>query len=129
MKLESVPINSVPLSLVQFDDPDDETAADDNVGPASFPRLARIQSVDVTDVARRAGIARDRPLTIVLSVEVNTEGTATAINVLRSSGVDAADQVAINYARRVRWVPGEVNHQPQTMRVILPVTFDPTADS
>ena len=123
VNLESVPVDSVPPMSMQFDEVDDAQLTDD-MGPASFPHLARIQSVDVGDVARRAGIVLDRPLTVVLSVQVNTEGAAIAIDILRSCGVDAADQAAIDYALLVRWVPGTVNREPRTMRVILPVTLD-----
>jgi TonB family protein len=97
----------------------DDEGLKDHESPMSAPRLAPVQSVDVSDVARCAGVAADRPLIVILSVQVDTRGSAMAVDVARSSGVGAADQAAIEYARLLRWIPGVVNGAPRAMRVIL----------
>ena len=126
VKLEPVPITSVSTTIEQINDPDDEPAASTGA-PASFPRLAAAQPVDIRDVARRAGIEPGRPLVVVLAVLVDTEGAVSAINIMRTCGVEAADQAAIEYARHLRWIPGTINHVPQSLRVILPVTLNSDA--
>jgi len=120
--LNDVPVDLNALKLVQFDD-SDQDALSGIVGPASAPRLSRFQSVDVQDFARRAGIAPQHPVTVVLSVQVGEDGGASEVNIVRSSGLAAADAAAIDYALALRWIPGTVDRNARAMRITLPVTL------
>jgi len=120
--LDDVPVDFNALKLVRFDDSDQDVLAG-IVGPASAPRLSRFQSVDVRDFAQRAGIAPQHPVTVILSVQVGEDGGASEVNIVRSSGVAAADAAAIDYALALRWIPGTVDRNPRAMRVMLPVTL------
>jgi hypothetical protein len=122
VEMESVPVDVNGPRLVQFDDSEDEQLSG-VIGPASAPRLSRFQSVDVGDFARRAAVMSGHPLTVVLSVQVSAEGGASAVDVVRSCGLPAADRSAIDYALLLRWIPGTVDRVARSMRVILPVTL------
>jgi TonB family protein len=122
VEMESVPIDVNGPRLVQFDDSEDESLSG-VVGPASAPRLSRFQSADVGDFARRAAILPGHPMTVVLSVQVSADGGASAVDIVRSCGLAAADRSAIDYALLLHWIPGTVDHAPRSMRVILPVTL------
>lgn len=120
--LDDVPVDRNALRLVQFDDSEQDALAG-IVGPASAPHLSRFQSVDVQDFAMRAGIAPQHPVTVVLSVQVGEDGGASDVNIVRSSGLAAADAAAIDYALALRWIPGTVDRNPRAMRIMLPVTL------
>ncbi len=120
--LDDIPVDQNALKLVQFDESDQDALAG-IVGPASAPRLSRFQSVDVQDFATRAGIAPQHPVTVVLSVQVGEDGGASEVNIVRSSGLPAADAAAIDYALALRWIPGTVDRNPRAMRITLPVTL------
>ena len=122
VEMEAVPVDVNGPRLVQFDDSEDDPLSG-VIGPASAPRLSRFQSVDVGDFARRAAVMPAHPLTVVLSVQVDADGGASAVDVVRSCGLAAADRSAIDYALMLRWIPGTVDRVPQSMRVILPVTL------
>ena len=62
-------------------------------------------------------------MTVVVSVQVDEKGGASSVDVTRSSGMATADAAAIDYALSLRWIPGTVDRNPQSMRVILPVTL------
>ena len=107
---------------IAFDDSvEDQLAA--VISPASALRLARVQSVDLVSFARRAHLPPGRSLTVVLRVEVTTDGSVDSVDVARSSGNVSADAAAIDYALALRWIPGTCDHQPKTARVSLPVTL------
>ena len=113
---------SFPVSapqLVQFDEVPETRLA----GATSFPRLPPFQSANALDFARRIGVGHNRPLFVVLSVQVGANGRAGEIDVIRSCGQAEGDAAAIDYARALRWIPGTFNNVPQAMRVVLPVTL------
>jgi len=119
---DTVPVDTDALKLVQFDDAGEDPLAG-VIGPASAPRLARFQYVDVRDFAQRAGVRPGHPVTVVLSVQVTPDGAANSVDVVRSSGSATADAAAIDYALSLRWIPGTVDRNPRAMRVMLPVTL------
>ncbi len=120
VELDSVPTDLNALKMIQFDDPDQDQLTG-IVGPASAPLLRRFQSANVQEFAQRAGILPDHPVTVVLSVRVDAGGAADSVDVVRGSGIAAADAAAVDYALSLRWVPGTVDHNPRSMRIILPV--------
>jgi TonB family protein len=122
VQLDTVPVGLNDLKLIQFEDPDQYDLSS-IVGSASAPRLARVQEVQAVDFARRAHIELGHPKTILLSVEVREDGTVGSIDVARSSGDPVADEAAIDYALSLHWIPGTADHEPRSMRVILPVTL------
>lgn len=124
VKLKTVSITLAPVKPLRLDYPADDRARA-AAAQASFPLLASKQPVDIRDVARLAGVPPGRPLVVVLLVTVSAEGSASEVIVVRSCGVDRVDQAAIGYARLLRWVPGTIDHVPQSLRVILPLTLDP----
>jgi TonB family protein len=125
--LESISVAIDPPRLVEINDPDGEPVPTMS-GSASPPRLARFQPTDIGEFARRAGIETGRPLTVVLSVQVNADGDVVGIDVVRSCGLPAADKAAMDYVLLLRWIPGTVDGVPRSMRVILPMTLDAPAD-
>jgi len=122
IELDGVPVDVNALKMVQFDDADQDALAG-IIGPASAPRLARFQYSDLQDFAQRAGLQPGHPVTVVLTVQVDADGGASSVNVIRSSGIAAADAAAIDYALSLRWIPGTVDHTPRSIRVTLPVTL------
>ncbi len=109
-------------SLVPVGEPEEGPMA----VPATRPRLSALQSAELGEYARRAGVAPGQPLFVVLCVLVGTDGTPGAITVVRSGGSKAADQAAVDYAHLLRWTPGTIDGTPRSMLVILPVTLDPS---
>ena len=93
------------------------------VAPASAPQLSRFQPVEAATFARRAGLAAGQIATVVLVVEVLTDGKGGAVQITRSSGDSQVDEAAIAYARLLRWIPGTEEHQAKAMRVSLPITL------
>lgn len=93
------------------------------VAPSSAPQLSRFQPVDAAAFARRAGLAPGQVASVVLTVEVLPDGRVGRIELGRSSGDLTVDQVAVAYARLLRWIPGTRERHAETMRVSLPVTL------
>jgi TonB family protein len=120
--LQVVALDANALQFVRFD-ADDEDWLSAITGSRSAPRPQRIQSVDIRLYAQRAGLRPGQPVTVVLSLEIRSDGTVRAVAVARSCGDRRIDGLAVDYARLLSWIPGTVDKQPQTMRVVYPVTL------
>ena len=120
--LQPMTVSSDALQLVHFDEDSDDWLSS-LTGSSSAPRLRRIQSVDIRQYAQRAQLGSRRFVTVVLSLEVRPDGTVRAANVIRTCGDARTDAIAMDYARRLNWFPGTVDQQPQTMRIVFPVTL------
>ena len=59
----------------------------------------------------------------VLQFVVDTDGTVTDVEVLRSTGNDALDRAAVEAVRASRFRPGRVVGEPVRVRFAVPITF------
>jgi TonB family protein len=117
IKLLSPKLDSGGLVVVSFEDPEDNAVV---VGSASSPRLSRVQATTPELIARKKGLVLKQPQTVVLAVG---DGNVSDVRVTRSSGDDAIDEAAIEYARSLHWIAGTQEHRTQPMKVSLPVIF------
>ena len=122
LQLTTVPIDFPGLRQVEFDDSVQEELGE-VIGPTSAPHVARVQSVDLATFVRRLKIPQGVALTVLLRVEVTEEGWADSVDVIRTSGNEAADAAAIEYAQELRWVPGTIARSPEKQRVVFSVTL------
>jgi TonB family protein len=120
--LKTIGVDQDALQVIRFDEGDADWLSG-IIGATSAPRPHRIQSVDIQQYAQRAQVRPGQPATVVLSIEVQPDGTVRSTTVIRSCGDRRVDILAMDYARRLIWFPGTVGQQPQTMRVVYPVTF------
>jgi TonB family protein len=120
--LKILPVSSDAIRLVRFKS--EEWGDISGVtAPSSAPQLSRFQAVTAASFARRAGLAAGQAVSVVLTVEIRTDGTVGTVEMPRGSGDSAIDAAAVAYARHLRWVPGTQDHRAQTMRINLPVTL------
>ena len=120
IQLASPKLDADGLMVVSFEDPEDNAAV---VGPASAPRLSRVQSTTLEQIARKNGLVLRQPQTVVLAVLVQGDGQVSEVQVTRSSGDDGIDAAAIEYARTLHWIAGTQDHRSRAMKVSLPVIF------
>lgn len=60
---------------------------------------------------------------VVLHVFIETDGRASQAEILRSSGFERLDQVALQTVRRWRYVPGKRAGVPEAMWTTVPLSF------
>ena len=118
----TVPVEFPGILQVELDDSVQDELGE-VVSPISAPHVARVQSVDLATFARRLKLPPGVALTILLRVQVTEDGWVDSADVIRTSGNEAADAAAIDYAQELRWVPGTINHSPKTQRVMFSVTL------
>ena len=122
IQLSAIEPDTNALSVVQLEDPDDE-ALSSIEAPASAPRLRRIQTVDMTAFARRAGLKAGQAKTVVLVAVIGEDGDPNQVDIVRSSGDTAVDAAALDYALALRWIPATRERKPLSMRISFPVTL------
>jgi TonB family protein len=76
------------------------------------------------DEARRAGFSA----TIVLAVDVSATGCLERVAIASSSGTRLLDQTALDWARLLRYLPGERDGRPEAGSTHFAVTFRLTDD-
>jgi len=87
------------------------------------PRLVHTTVPDAEDFARRAGVEPGKPARVVLAVRISELGVPGDIHVATSSGNTRADQLAIEYARVLRWDPAQEKGQKSIANIRLPVVL------
>jgi TonB family protein len=80
-------------------------------------------SPDTAPFAALAGIDPGKSVRVILSVNVTEFGEAGEVRVVVGSGSPAADDVAVKYARALRWSPARVQGRPSRMNIRLPVVL------
>ena len=93
------------------------------VGCKSVPRIDEAVKVDSAPYASRAGMSPGMAATVVLSVQVLSDGSVGEVQVQASSGDSRVDTEAVVYARALQWIPGTEKLRAQTMRVSVSVTL------
>lgn len=84
--------------------------AESNEGAVSVaPQLLDADRPDVVPFARKAGLLPGESAVVVLNVEVLADGRVGQVQVDTSSGSDQIDQVAMEYARLLAWIPGRLH--------------------
>ena len=118
-----MPVADAELPLPPADawpsDDEGSSAASNEVAP---PTLA-MKSPDTAPFAALAGIEPGKSARVILSVEVTEHGEAGDVRVVVGSGNPAADDVAMKYARALRWSPARVQGRPSKMNIRLPVVL------
>jgi TonB family protein len=110
------------LTAIAFQDPDWDVVPG-VIGASSAPQLAPDQWADPKLYAQRAGLSAGQSATVLLSLEIRTDGTVGQFSVLVSCGDSMIDQQAIRYALSLQWIPGSVRRHAHAMRVQFPVTL------
>lgn len=85
-----------------------------------------MKSPDTAPYAALAGIDPGKSVRVILSVDVTELGEAGEVRVVVGSGNPAADDVAMKYARALRWSPAKVQGRPSRMNIRLPVVLAAT---
>ncbi|MEP7246848.1 MAG: TonB family protein [Gammaproteobacteria bacterium] len=120
--LVSVMLRERNLVSLRFEDLDAGDVAG-VIGKSSVPRLSRMQSVDVADFARRAGVRPGDPMTVVLTIEVLQNGSVGEVQLVRSCGTLSADSAAVDYARSLQWTPATFDGVARRVRIRFPVVL------
>jgi hypothetical protein len=91
-------------------------------GAITPPRRLDTDS-DTSSFARAAGLRDGSSASVVLRVEVFGSGAVGRVEVDVSSGRPRIDEVAIAYARSLRWVGGREDEHPKTLWIRWGVTL------
>lgn len=91
--------------------------------PFVVPQLDPSSRTDVGPYARKAGLAPGRRAIVILAVDVGADGLPTRVLIESSSNDAFADAAAADYARSLKWIPGEVNGQASAMRIRFTVSL------
>jgi protein TonB len=94
---------SIPDDVYSDEDPFPETRIN-----ADYPKALQDQGIGGT---------------VMVELEVFSDGTVGAVKVKKSSGVDLLDKSAVKAIKSARFVPGKANGKPISMRVVIPVIF------
>jgi len=87
------------------------------------PRLVKSSVPELADYARRAGVRSDGPAHVVLAVKISELGVPAEIRVSSGSGNSRADEMAIEFARNLRWHPATDKGAKTGAEIRLPVTL------
>ncbi|MBK6598190.1 MAG: energy transducer TonB [Proteobacteria bacterium] len=133
----NAPINlhavAIELSLPIVDYPEDAPLVESAVGtvrrrqvliPFRAPRPDPSMPIDLATFAARTGLPKGQSAAVILAVDVLADGATGDVTIETSSGNVAIDQLAIDYARALRWLAGIIEDQNRTVRVRLPVRFE-----
>jgi TonB family protein len=111
------------LTEFDFEEPEaDEVPGIIGAASAPHPLLEPPATIAAWHAAR-AGLIAGESVTVVLSVEVLSDGSVGQVSVQSSSGNRSADLEAIAFARDMRWFPGTLHRQALAMRVQYSVTL------
>jgi TonB family protein len=118
-----LPIGEIePPSLPADAWPSEEESSSAASNEFAPPTLA-VKSPDTSAFAVLAGIEPGKSVRVILSVDVTELGEAGEVRVVVGSGNSAADDVAMQYARALRWSPAKVQGRPSKMNIRLPVVL------
>ena len=87
------------------------------------PRLVKSSLPDPADYARRAGVAPGAAARVVLAVKIDELGQPAEIRVSSGSGNSRADELALEFARQLRWNPATERGAKTGAEIRLPVTL------
>jgi TonB family protein len=87
------------------------------------PRLVKSSLPDPADYARRAGMAPGAAARVVLAVKINDQGQPAEVRVSSGSGNSLADELALEFARQLRWNPATDRGAKTGAEIRLPVTL------
>jgi TonB family protein len=87
------------------------------------PRLVKSSLPDPADYARRAGMAPGAAARVVLAVKINDQGQPAEVRVSSGSGNSRADELALEFARHLRWNPATDRGAKTGAEIRLPVTL------
>jgi TonB family protein len=125
MRLSSPGLEIPALTGVTFEDPDADVVPG-IIGGASAPQPLEPPRDEAALHAARAGLVSGESVTVVLSVEVRSDGSVGQVSLLNPSGNSSVDLEAMAFARSVHWVPGTVNRHATAMRVQYTMTLSAT---
>jgi TonB family protein len=87
------------------------------------PRLVKSSLPDPADYARRAGVAPGAAAHVVLAVKINELGQPAEVRVSSGSGNSRTDELAIEFAKNLRWNPATDRGAKTGAEIRLPVTL------
>jgi TonB family protein len=87
------------------------------------PRLVKSTLPDPADFARRAGVAPGGAVHVVLAVKINELGHPAEVRVASGSGNSRTDELAIEFAKNLRWSPATDRGAKTGAEIRLPVTL------
>jgi TonB family protein len=98
-------------------------AIEDPAGIRSLepPRLDSTGLPELGAYSARAALPNGQIATVVVMVEVAADGNVISAEVVRSTGNELANEVAMAYARDAKWIPGSVQGVPRPMKASLTV--------
>lgn len=121
VQLQPFRLESTALEEIRFDDPEQGDVSG-VIALASAPHLTQFRP-DVDSFACLAGLAPGQVTTVVVVIEVLTNGSVGTVTVSRTSGSLTIDAAALGYARSLHWVPGTTDRHARVMRITFPVTL------
>ncbi len=86
-------------------------------------RLVKASLPDPADYARRAGMAPGDAAQVVLAVKIDELGQPAEVRVSSGSGNSRADELAIEFAKHLRWSPATDKGAKTAAEIRLPVTL------
>jgi TonB family protein len=119
-------------ALIEMEPPEvfiDETTEARETGAAAAvaafmpPRLDTGHTPDFAEFVARAAQQHPGAARVILTVMVDEQGLPARVNVSLSSGHSGVDEVAIEYARALRWHPAVAQGHPTSVSIRLPVLF------
>lgn len=87
------------------------------------PRLVKSSLPDLADYARQAGVAPGAAAHVVLAVKINELGQPADVRVSSGSGNARADELAVAFAKNLRWNPATDKGAKTGAEIRLPVTL------
>jgi TonB family protein len=89
--------------------------------PIEGPMIDPMWGPDIAEYSERANLSAGKTVKVILTVAIGADGAVISAEVLSSTGDEAANDAALDYARATRWIPGTVGGEPRAMQASLTV--------
>jgi TonB family protein len=75
----------------------------------------------IAEFSERANLPAGKTIKVMLSMAIGADGGVISAEVISSTGDEAANEAALDYARATRWIPGTVAGEARAMQASLTV--------
>jgi TonB family protein len=85
------------------------------------PKIDPMWGPNIAEFSERANLPAGKTIKVMLSMAIGADGGVISAEVIRSTGDEAANDAALDYARATRWIPGTVAGEARAMQASLTV--------
>jgi TonB family protein len=104
----------------------EEVDLPDSIEQFRPPRMLPDEGKSLAELTTAAGLVVARQTRVILTVDVQENGSTGKVEIAVTSGDENLDALAVEYARAMRWIPAVVQGRQSSMSIRLPVIIPTT---